>query len=180
MTRSIGTAPIDFCGILTRECAAAVRGASAVRINNDLSSRQPGVAMRAANFETAGWIDQVAGPLVKQMLWNDMLDDMFNDIFANPFLCCIGIVLSRHDHRVDALHAATVVFDSHLRLSVGAKVRHELILFFSDVCQTLGEFLGVHDRHGHQFGSFAACVAEHHSLVSGAACVDTHRNIRRL
>src|SRR5271155_4620955 len=44
--RVVAGAPIDLAGVLAAECAAAVAAHSAVRVDDDLSAREPTIALR--------------------------------------------------------------------------------------------------------------------------------------
>ena len=52
---------VDLRRILARERATAVTTHSTVGVNNDLTAREPGVAVRSADDETAGRIDVILG-----------------------------------------------------------------------------------------------------------------------
>src|SRR3954470_19705612 len=58
ITRGIGSRAIDLGRVLAGEGAAAVRGVTAVGIDNDLAAGQAAVAIRPANHKIAGGIDK--------------------------------------------------------------------------------------------------------------------------
>src|ERR1700704_2458945 len=51
---------IHFARVFPGESAAAVASHSAVSIDNDLATRNPGIAFRPAHYEASGRIDQVS------------------------------------------------------------------------------------------------------------------------
>ena len=57
VTRHVAGRTIHLRRILARKSATAVRGRAAVRIHNDLASRQAGIAMRSADHKVAGGIN---------------------------------------------------------------------------------------------------------------------------
>ena len=87
-----------------------------------------------------------------------------------------------------------VVLYGDLCLSVRTKIFERSVL--ADLCQLKGKLLCEGDRIRHKLRSLIRCVAEHHSLVTGAdgfdllfghfiflrliSLVDAHRDIRRL
>ncbi len=52
--RGVARRPIDLRRILATECAAAVAAHATVRIDNDLASGEPGIALRSADDEAPG------------------------------------------------------------------------------------------------------------------------------
>jgi hypothetical protein len=60
---------------------------SAVRVDDDLAPREPGVALRPADDETTRRVDVVGGVLpVEERFRQRGLDDLGNDRLANPVL----------------------------------------------------------------------------------------------
>jgi len=57
IARGISGRAIDFCRVLARECAAAVRRRPAIGIDNDFPAGQAAIAVGAANHELASWVD---------------------------------------------------------------------------------------------------------------------------
>ena len=76
--RGISGRAVDLGRVLARECAAAVRGRAAVRVDDDLAPGDPGVAFRAADLEAAGRVDVIDGPLVEHAFGEDARDDRFH------------------------------------------------------------------------------------------------------
>ena len=76
----------------------------------------------------------------------------------------------RDQHRLQRHRLAVLVLERHLRLAVGAQVRH--LAGLADLGQALGQAVGGPDRQRHQVGRLVAGVAEHHPLVAGALGVE--------
>src|SRR5438046_219892 len=57
-TSHVSRAAIDFARIFSGKCAAAVASHAAVAIDNNLAAGQTGVALRSADHEIAGGIDE--------------------------------------------------------------------------------------------------------------------------
>ena len=68
VARHVARGAIDLRGILAGECAAAVRRGAAVGVDDDLAAGDAGVAVRAADDEAAGGVDQDARVLVAHAL----------------------------------------------------------------------------------------------------------------
>src|ERR1700691_4706006 len=82
-------------------------------------------------------------------------------------------MLGGDDDRIDTLYISLgVIFDGDLRFSVGTKIGAGAI--FPHFRKLQSELVGQGNREGHQFGSLVAGIAEHHSLIAGAAGVHTH------
>src|SRR5690606_34908042 len=60
-TGAVSRRAVDLRRVLSREGSAAVAGVAAVRVDDDLAAREPGVGMRAADLELAGGVEEVAG-----------------------------------------------------------------------------------------------------------------------
>src|SRR5208283_5900370 len=54
----IGRRPINLCRVLTRKRATAMRCRAAIRIDDDLTAGDAGIAVGTANHKAAGWIDE--------------------------------------------------------------------------------------------------------------------------
>src|SRR6185437_6097410 len=76
----VSGAAIDLRWVLATECSAAMRAATAVAIDDDLSASQAGVSMRAADDEFAGWVDVENDIVVPKLLGNHRLDNVFDDL----------------------------------------------------------------------------------------------------
>jgi hypothetical protein len=120
----VGGGSIHLRRVLSRERAAAVRGAPAVGIHDDLPTRETGVSLRPADDEAAGRVD-VVFRLGGQESWrNHRLDDLLDDRFAQlRVLHCLG-VLGGDDNGLDGHRAAPFVFHRDLGLAVGAQEVH--------------------------------------------------------
>src|SRR5439155_977616 len=92
---------LDYRPPLARS-AAAVRGRAAVGIDDDLAAGDAGVAVRAADDEASGRIDQDAGLAVHHLLRNHLVHDLLGDVFPERVVADRGAVLSGDDDGVDA------------------------------------------------------------------------------
>ena len=73
----VGGGAVHLGGILAAEGTAAVTGHAAVGIHDDLAAGEPGVAVRAADHEPAGRIDEEPGAVVVQAdRFQHRLDDL--------------------------------------------------------------------------------------------------------
>ena len=166
-TRRIRRGSIDFGWILTGEGAAAVARHAAVRVGDNLAPRQSGVAFRAADDETSGWVHIDARRLVVHRRRKHVIDDALGDLAANLFKRNFWIVLRRNDDRFHAHRTIAVVLHRHLRLTVGTQIRNRFPLLRTAArwrvrlcASTMGS--------GISSLGFAARVPEHHALVAGS------------
>src|SRR6266480_2706278 len=74
----VSSAAIDFARIFSGKCAAAVSSHSAVAIDNDLSTGQAGVALRAADNEVSGRIDEKLCFGGQHLRRQNFFDDLFD------------------------------------------------------------------------------------------------------
>ena len=93
VARHIAGGPIDLGGILARERAAAVRRCATVGIDDDLASGDAGIAVRTADNESAGGVDEEARPAIPHVLGDHALDDPLGDVFAQPLVADVLAVL---------------------------------------------------------------------------------------
>src|SRR5262249_43903299 len=157
---------IDLGRILAAERAAAVAAHAAVAVDDDLAAGQAGVALRSADDEAAGGIDEELGVLRQEVLRQNFFDDLFNaEILDGRMLDVVG-VLGGDDAVGDFNRLIVFVTDGNLALGVGAKPLHLAAL--ADLGEGAAELMGIHDRRGHELGSFVAGVTEHEALVAGA------------
>ena len=88
-------------------------------------------------------------------------------LFEHAALCVELVVLCGEHYRVYAQWLACVaVFNGYLAFGVGTQVGH-LLTLFAYACQLLQENMRQRDGQRHVFACLVACVAEHHTLVSG-------------
>src|SRR6185436_17039729 len=79
----IASRTIDLCRILSREGAAAVPPGSSVGVDDDLASREPGVALRSANHEAARRIYVKIRARIHHFAGNHRADNVIDYIFVD-------------------------------------------------------------------------------------------------
>ena len=75
-------------------------------------------------------------------------------------------MLMTDDDRIDSDGLVSLVLNRHLTFCVGTKPANRLV--FPQPGSAAQQFVRVHNRRGHQFGSFVAGKAEHHALIARA------------
>src|SRR5690242_4552651 len=70
-TRRVARGAIDLARILAAEGAAAVASHSAIRVDDDLPTGEPRIALRTADHEPAGGVDVILDLLRPEMLRDD-------------------------------------------------------------------------------------------------------------
>ena len=152
---------------------------AAIGVDDDLAARQSGVAHRTADHEAAGGIDVVfdARRIVESFRHHG-LDDLLHDVALDLLVRHVGAVLRRDDDGVDPHRFSVPVLHGHLGFSIGTDPRQDVL--FPDFSQPFGEPMGEDDRHRHEFGRFVGRIAEHQSLIAGAAGIHAHGDIARI
>ena len=171
---SVGGGAIHLGGVLAGEGAAAVTGHPAVGVDDDLAPRQPAVAHRPADHETAGGVDE---EVLQQLL---LLIQLARQHGAQHVLEQVGLdqrlgvdaigVLCGDQDLFDLHRPAVLVAHGHLRLAVGAQVGQHIS--FAHLRQALGELVRHRNRQRHQLFGLARGVAEHHPLIARAGDVE--------
>ena len=162
----VGGAAVDFARVLAAESSAAVTAHAAVAVDDDFASGQAGVALRSADDEFAGRVDQILGVLGQHLGRENLLDQVVDDeLFDRVVGNAIG-VLRGDDHGGDFFRLAVDIAHGDLRLRVGAEPGGFAAL--ADLGQFASKSVGEHDRRGHQFRCLVAGIAEHEALVAGA------------
>src|SRR5208282_84500 len=179
VSRHVSGGPVDLGRILAAEGSPAVTTHATVGVDDDLASRETGIAHGSADHKTSGGIDVILGVFIEQVGGNYGLNDVLQNVGAQ-FIVANGFgMLRRDDYCIHALHfAGSAVFDSDLGFSIGPQIRTGSIL--ANFRKFLGELVGEGNRKGHQFGSFVAGEAEHHSLIAGASGIHAHGDVAGL
>ncbi len=167
----IGGRAVHLRWIFAAEGAATVRAGTAIGVHNDLAPGQATVALRAANDETSGRVDQVFGVSGQPGLGQHGFDDVFNHRFDKRRLhmltvAHVGAVLARQHHGVNAVRFAVHIAHGDLALGVRPQERHATI--FAQLGLALHQTVGVVNGRGHQLGRFIAGITKHQALVAGA------------
>ena len=162
----VGGAAVHFAGVFAAERASAVTAHAAVAVHDDFPAGQTRVALRPADHETAGRIDEEPGVLREQVLRECLSDDLFNAKFLDRSVPRLRAVLRGDDHVGDLHRLILHITDGDLRLRVGTQPLHPSAL--ADAGQFAAELVRVHDRRRHQFRRLRRRVAEHQTLVARA------------
>src|SRR5207237_1809066 len=109
-----------LASIFSGEGPAAVASHAAVRIHDNLSPGQAGVAHGSADHEAAGRVDVVLhAHRIKDLGRHDRLDHLLDHFLFDPLGGHVRAVLGRHDDRVYAHRLPGAIFDGHLGFAVG-------------------------------------------------------------
>src|SRR6266446_9215039 len=140
----VGGAAVNLGRILAAESATAVTAHAAVAINDDFAASETGVALRSADDETTGWVDEVNGLLVEHLNRQDFLDHFFDNKIANLAVLHVSAVLSGNDDVCDTNRLAVLVLDRDLALGVGAEPLDAAS--FAQARQLASKTMRKHDR----------------------------------
>src|SRR6185437_1809883 len=169
VTAHVSRAAVDLRGVLAAERAAAVTAHAAVAIHDDLAAGQAGVALRSADHETAGRVDEELRLFVDQAFGQYFLDDFLDAKILDGFVLRIVRVLGGNDDVGDADGLVIFVLDGDLALGVGTEPFHLAAL--ANAGEFTAEAMRIHDGGGHELAGFIASVTEHQVLVAGALFV---------
>ena len=163
----VGGAAVHFGRIFAGEGTTAVTAHAAVAIDDDFTTGEAAVALRAADDEFAGRVDEILGVLGEHVLRQDLLDDLLDAEFLDLGVAHVSGVLGGDDDVHDAGGLAIDVFDGNLALGVRAQPLGEFASF-ADAGQLTAEAVGEHDRRRHELGRFVAGITKHDALVASA------------
>ena len=139
---------------------------SAVGIHDDLASGQTTVALRTADHESSGGVDEILGVFIQHVRRKHGAHNVLQDVRANLLLRYIGCVLRGNYHGFDAHGRIVIVFHGDLRLAVGAQIGQCAVL--ANGGQTAGQLVRQRNGERHIFLRFIAGIAEHHALIARA------------
>ena len=155
---------VDLGRILSGEGTASVASHATVRVDDDFTAGEAGVALGAADDEAARGVDQEFGLLGEHLGGKDLADHLLDAELLDLLVGNTLGVLGRDDDIDDAGRLPVDILDGDLALRVRAEPLRGAAL--AEACELSAEAMGIHDRSGHQFGRLVAGVAEHESLVA--------------
>ena len=167
----VSGAAVHLRRVFAGKRAAAVTAHAAVAVHNDLAPGQAGVALRPADDETPGWVDEKLRFLREQPFGQNFFDDVLDaeifDLGVRDF-ATVNLVrmLRGNDDVGDGNGFVVAIFHRDLRFGVGSEPCRTFAAL-SDFRQFTAEAMREHDGRGHQLGRFIAGVAEHEPLVAG-------------
>jgi len=152
---------------------------TAVRVDDDLSPGETGVAHGAADHESTGRVDVMfhTGRVI-EALRHHRLDDLFHDIAFNLLVGHIRAVLRGDDDRIDPYGPPVFVLDRDLRFPIRPHPFENVFLAYFG--EPLGQAVSQDDRHRHEFSGFVGGIPEHQPLITGSAGIHAHRDVTRL
>ena len=137
---------------------------AAVGIDNDLPSGQARVALRSADDETAGRVDEVLRSFVEQFAGQNLFNDFLDAKFFDGSVFHVVRVLCGDNHIGDTHGLVVDVLDGYLALGVGPEPLDFAAL--ANAGQLTTNLVRIHDRRGHQLRRFVAGIAEHQALIA--------------
>lgn len=167
-TRSVRRGTIDLRRILAAKSTTSMTGCAAVRINDDLATREARVGCGTTFYERTAGIDQdvVAPPGAERGALNGVGHQLFDDELAYGGERYVLAVLCGHDDACDFDGCAIHVTDRHLALCIRPQPR--CFPVFPKLCELVRQRMRPRDRRRHQLGRFRGCVSEHHPLITRA------------
>ena len=165
--------PVDLGRVLAGEGAPAMSCHTAVGVDDDLATRESGIAHGSAHLEAPGGVDQKPVAIARQV---GALEDRLDDVLAHlgrELALEVNVlgVLARHDDGVDA-HRLTglVVFDGDLGLAVGSQIGDGAVLAHRR--ELLRHAMRKRDGQGHERRGLIGGIAEHEALVARTLAVE--------
>ena len=98
--------------------ASAVPGEPSVGIHNDLSSGQPAVSLRTADYKPSGRIDEYFGVFIDPAGRKSFIDHLFTDHFLECLPIRPLVMLCGNDDRFNPLRDPALIFDGNLTFTV--------------------------------------------------------------
>src|SRR4051794_1682175 len=123
---------------------------AAVAVHDDFAAREAGVALRTANDETSGGIDQKLGRAVDHRFGEHLANHFLDAEFLDLAMVDVFSVLGGDDDVRNADGLSVLVNDGDLRLRVGAEPRR--LPAFANASELTAEAMSKHDRGRHQLG----------------------------
>ena len=110
---------VNLCAVLSRESTAAVTSHSTICIYDNLTSGKTCITVWSTNNETSGRVDEELCLIIYQFSRQDRVKDIFLDVFMDPFLCYIFVMLCRKNNSLKSLWLTSlIIFYRNLCLSV--------------------------------------------------------------
>ena len=160
----IGCTTVNLCGVLTGECAAAVARVTAVGVNNDLTTGETCIALRTANYETAGGVNVDVNLAIDKLLRNNRKNNLVNNVLTDGCAVDLRRVLGGNNDSIYTAGNTVNVLNGYLGLTIGTKVGESAVL--SNLGKSLSKLVSEGDGERHKLGGLVACVTEHKSLVA--------------
>ena len=169
VTCCVSCGTVYLGAVFSGECAAAVTGISAVGVYDDLTSGQSAVSVRSADNETSSRVDEELGVCIYHVCRENRIENIFlnvsMDLFLGNFLTVLG---GKNNSFQTKRFAVLIVLYGNLGLSIRTKVRKRTV--FTNVGQSLCQFVSKRDGVRHQLRSLVGCITEHHTLIACADC----------
>ena len=144
---------------------------AAVGVDDDLATREAGIAHRTTDHEPTGRVDEDVVVVVGKLFGNHRADHMLDQIGPDHRVAVDAVVVLRGDeHGLEPDGSVALVLEGDLGLGVGSQVRDGAGL--ADLGVLLGHAVRKVDRQRHEHVGLVAGVAEHHALVACALLVE--------
>lgn len=160
---------VNLGRVLTGEGTTTVGTPTAVSVDNNLTTSQTGVTVRATDNEAARRVQVEDGVGVEVLFRDNLLDDFVHQVFGNLLVGDGFVVLSGDQDGVHTLrdHGTAFVFvlNGDLGLTIRAHPRAGAIL--TDDGEAVAELGRQHVGERHQRLGLIRSVAEHVTLVTG-------------
>src|SRR4029077_19663080 len=111
----VSGATIHFRWVFSGKRATAVTSHSAIGITDDFATGDARVTLGTANYEPAGWIDQIGSLRIKPFRRHHFLDEKFEQSLADFFLFHVLGVLRRNNHGRGSPRLFATAFSRELR-----------------------------------------------------------------
>ena len=144
---------------------------SSICVYNNFPPRQSAISVWPSNHESSRWIDEKLCILIYHIFRNNRIKYIFFNIFVNLFLSHIRIVLCRENYRFQTLWSSILlILHCHLGLSIRTQIRQGPV--FAHFGKLSGQLMRHRYRIRHIFFCLIRGIAKHHSLISGADCLN--------
>ena len=162
----VSRAAIHFRRIFAGESAAAVTAHAAVAIHDNLAAGQTSIALRSADDETAGGVDQKLGFVIEHFSGQNFLDDfldaeIFDLLMLHVRACCVEMttLVMRTGLSFSYWTETWLLASGRSHLTLPA-----LRMRVSSRPRRCANMIGA----GIKFRRFIAGITEHQTLIAGA------------
>ena len=112
---------VHLGAVLAGECSAAVTCISTVGVYDDLTASQSAVAVRSADYETSGRIDEELGVCIDHVCGQNRIEYILLDVLMDLLLRYMFVMLGRQNDCLQTKRLAIlIILYGYLTLSVGS------------------------------------------------------------
>ena len=122
ITSSICRRAVYLRWIFTRESTAAMTSHTTISIYDNFTASQTSITMRATDYETASWVDEVFCIFINKFSRQRCIDNKAFQICFNLFLSYFRTMLRRNNDCINTFWFTINILNSNLSFTIWTKV----------------------------------------------------------